>query len=72
MLEKQKMDVKGLGGKAAPQTEEVLAFCPSCKALQTVWLTGNTLMPTLKFTQVGTQVYHNCGSKEPCRLYYTS
>jgi hypothetical protein len=72
MLVKEKKAVKGVGGNAVPQTDEVLAFCPACKALQTVWLNGNTLLPTLKFTQVGSQIYHNCGSKEPCRLYYTS
>ncbi|MGD0781085.1 MAG: hypothetical protein ABR954_09980 [Dehalococcoidales bacterium] len=62
----------GLERNAASQAEELLAFCPGCKALQTVWLNGNTLMPTRKFTQVGSQIYHNCSSKEPCRLYYSS
>jgi hypothetical protein len=49
--------------------EEAMAFCPSCKALQTVWVSGNTLMPTRKFYQTGGQVYHDCGSGQPCHLY---
>ena len=48
---------------------EAVAFCPGCKALQTVWLNGNTLMPTRKFSQEGREVYHDCGSSQPCRLY---
>ena len=51
------------------KTEEAMAFCPQCKALQTVWLNGGELMPTRKFIQVGKNVYHNCGSRQPCRLY---
>ncbi len=50
--------------------EEAFAFCPHCKAFQTVWISGNTLMPTRKFIQEGSQVYHDCGSSQPCRLYY--
>ncbi len=72
MLVNEKKVAAGSGRKAAPQVDEVLAFCPGCKALQTVWLNDNMLMPTRKFTQVGSQIYHNCGFKEPCRLYYTS
>jgi hypothetical protein len=53
------------------EAEEVMAYCQQCKALQTIWLDGHTLMPTQKFTQQGNEIYHNCGSKQPCRLYYT-
>ena len=49
---------------------EAVAFCPRCKALQTVWISDGTLMPTRKFNQIGSQVYHDCGSSQPCRLYY--
>jgi hypothetical protein len=51
---------------------EAVAFCPRCKALQTVWLDGNTLMPTRKFYQLGNQIYHDCGSSQPCSLYRIS
>ena len=53
------------------QSEEVIAYCPQCKALQTVWLNGNRLMPTVKFVQQNNHVYHNCGATQPCRLYFT-
>lgn len=53
------------------QSEEVIAFCPQCKALQTVWLVGNYLMATTKFTQQRNYIYHNCGARQPCRLYFT-
>lgn len=59
-------------GNNTSKTEEVMAYCPRCKALQTVWLNGNGLMPTLKFAQIGNKIYHNCGSTQPCRLYYGS
>lgn len=49
---------------------DVVAFCPRCKAFQTIHIEGATLTPTRKFTQVGSQIYHDCGSVQPCRLYY--
>ncbi|MFH0846544.1 MAG: hypothetical protein V1894_00595 [Chloroflexota bacterium] len=49
---------------------EAVVFCPSCKALQTVWMNGTTLVPTRKFIQAGSEIFHDCGSGEPCRLYY--
>lgn len=52
-------------------SDEVMAFCPVCKAFQTLWFTKGRLTPTRKFSQYGDQVYHDCGSKEPCRLYRT-
>lgn len=51
------------------QPREAVAFCPRCKAFQTVWLNGNRLMPTRKFSQEGGEIYHDCGSSQPCRLY---
>jgi hypothetical protein len=50
---------------------EVMAFCPGCKAFQTVWLNGNRLMSTRRFIQEGSRVYHNCGSEQACHLYYS-
>jgi hypothetical protein len=50
---------------------EVMAFCPGCKAFQTVWLNGNTLMSTRRFIQEGNQIYHNCGSDQACHLYFS-
>jgi hypothetical protein len=51
------------------ESKEMMAYCPGCKAFQTVWLSGDRLMTTRKFTQVGDYIYHNCGSDQPCRLY---
>lgn len=48
---------------------EVMAFCPVCKAFQTLWFTEGKLVPTRKFVQYDDKVYHDCGANEPCRLY---
>ena len=50
-------------------SDEVMAFCPVCKAFQTLWFTKGKLMQIRKFSQHGDKVYHDCGSDEPCRLY---
>jgi hypothetical protein len=50
-------------------TDEVMAFCPTCKAFQTVWFTEGMLNQTRKFIQYGNYIYHDCGSSEPCRLF---
>jgi hypothetical protein len=49
--------------------QEAMAYCPRCQALQTVWINGDTLMPTRKFYQTGARIYHDCGSSQPCHLY---
>lgn len=49
-------------------TDELVAFCPKCKAFETLWFTGDMLVQTRKFSQDGSRVYHDCGSEEPCRL----
>lgn len=53
-------------------SKEVMVFCPSCKAFETVWFNRGALNQTRKFTQYGHHIYHDCGSKEPCRLYITT
>lgn len=50
-------------------THELIAFCPKCKTLETLWFTGDVLLQTRKFSQKDTRVYHDCGSSEPCRLF---
>jgi len=52
-------------------SDEVMVFCPACKAFETVWFTDAALNQTRKFAQYGNHIYHDCGSKEPCRLYMT-
>jgi len=48
---------------------EAIAYCPHCKALQTVWINEDRLLPTRKFYEKENQVFHDCGSHQPCRLY---
>ncbi len=48
---------------------EMVAFCPKCKTLETLWFSRDRLMPTVKFYQQDNRIYHDCGSSEPCRLY---
>ena len=48
--------------------DEVVAFCPKCKTLETLWFTGDMLIQTRKFSQEDKRVYHDCGSNEPCHL----
>ena len=48
--------------------DEFVAYCPKCKTFETLWFEGNVLMQTRKFSQVGSKIYHHCGSSQPCRL----
>jgi hypothetical protein len=66
----QKSNVTGEARqRMTPATDEILAFCPKCKTFETLWFVGGELVHTQKFNQDGTQIYHNCGSEEPCRLF---
>jgi hypothetical protein len=57
--------------KTAPEgySGEVTVTCPACKAFQTLSFAKGNLVPTRKFSQLNGRVYHDCGSKERCRLY---
>ncbi len=55
--------------RASAIADELLACCPECKTLETLHFTDGSLMPTRKFSQEESRVYHNCGSSKPCRLY---
>jgi hypothetical protein len=48
---------------------ELVAICPGCKTLETLSFNNGWLMQTRKFNQHGEQVFHDCGSDEPCHLY---
>lgn len=56
---------------SVPYVHELVAFCPGCKTLETLWFSNGGLMQTRKFIQQGEQVFHDCGTPEPCRLYRT-
>ena len=49
-------------------SEEIVAFCPKCKAFETLWFNGDEMINTRKYFQSGKRVYHDCGSAEPCQL----
>ena len=51
---------------------QLIVFCPQCKALETHWFIEDEITDTRKFSQNNNRVYHDCGSKEPCRLYHVS
>jgi len=54
---------------ASAAERELVVFCPKCKTLETLWFTNGWLMPARKFNQMNGELYHDCGSQEPCRLY---
>jgi hypothetical protein len=48
---------------------EYVACCPRCKTFETLWFTGDIMVPTRRFAQnVDGKVFHDCGAEEPCRL----
>jgi len=51
---------------------EVVAFCPKCKAIETINFSGTGIIPTRKYIQKNGDVYHTCGSTVPCRLFSLS
>ena len=51
--------------------KELIASCPKCLTLETLWFWRGRLEPAKKFTQESDgKVYHDCGSQLPCRLFY--
>lgn len=51
------------------QDQEKIASCPKCKTFETLLFVGGRLVPTVKFTQVNGDVYHDCGAEAPCHLF---
>ena len=57
----------------AAEANELIAFCPKCCTLETVWFTEEGLIvPTQKFSQYGTRLHHNCGADASCHIYRIS
>ena len=50
-------------------TQEVLVVCPNCKTMETLLYGDGHFFVNRKFTETENGVYHNCGSKQPCRVY---
>ncbi len=47
---------------------DAVAQCPNCKTIETLQFQGAKLMRSRKFFQSDGKVYHDCGSKLPCRI----
>ena len=48
--------------------KEVTAFCPECGDFASLSFTRQGLVATPEYIQAHSQIYHQCGSEEPCRL----
>lgn len=69
--------ISSTGRKTRPiissEALEFIVFCPKCGTLETVWFTEDGLLvPTRKFSQYDTKLYHDCGADIPCHLYRIS
>ena len=51
-----------------PVPSDVIVQCPKCKTVETLQFVGQTMLRSRKFSQRDGQVYHDCGSEQPCRL----
>lgn len=71
LLDKEKKTAarKQIAPAAVLNVEEAIAVCPKCKAFQTVFFAGDTLMQTRKFSQKDGQIFHDCSPEQACRLY---
>src|SRR4030042_1088895 len=61
---------QGPGNVFFGQSEDIIAQCPLCKTIETITVGGDgQLFTTRKFYQSGRNIYHKCGSAQPCRLF---
>ena len=51
------------------KSRELVASCPGCATFETLRFQGDSLMPTMRFSQRDGRVYHDCGTDKPCRLF---
>jgi hypothetical protein len=49
---------------------EATVYCPRCQTFETAWFANGRLMPAQKFRYRRGQVYHDCRTFRPCRLYH--
>lgn len=57
------------GGHSQTQgNKKVTAFCPECGDFALLSFTRQGLVATPEYIQAHSQIYHQCGSEEPCRL----
>ena len=51
------------------QEDELIAQCPGCKTIETIYFSNGELISTRKFYGINSHIYHKCGSTQPCRLF---
>ncbi len=69
VAQKQRRDQSKIQWYDQDASKDLIAYCPGCKALETVSVSSQGLLATGRFVQRGGKVYHHCGSETPCRLY---
>ena len=65
---KQGNGQKEIGRHIGAESNEFTILCPKCCAFETVCFIDDMLVPTKKFSQADSRIYHDCGSNEPCRF----
>jgi hypothetical protein len=61
-----------LANKSKGKKLEVASYyvcCPNCKVTETLWFLGGELIATKRFAQKNGGIFHDCGSKQPCRVF---
>ena len=48
--------------------EEIVVYCPKCKAMETLWIMHDVIVKTQKYNQEAGHIFHDCGSNKPCRV----
>ena len=52
----------------AERPRDAVVQCPNCKTIETLQFVGGRLTRSRKFFEADGKVYHDCGSKLPCRI----
>jgi hypothetical protein len=68
----KQIESRTLEAESEKESDEIMIFCPACKAFETFWFNKGKLNQNRKFTQFGRHIYHECGASAPCRLYTTT
>ncbi len=69
VAQKQASDQSKIQWYDEDTSRELVAYCPGCKALETIAIGARGFFPTSRYALKNGKVYHHCGSAEPCRLY---
>jgi phage FluMu protein Com len=66
-----KPDAREVKAIISVTADELVAQCPACKTIETIYFSAGQLISTRKFFNDDGHIFHRCGSNEPCRLYRT-